>query len=184
MNVDLKNTPSLLDRIGKDVAGAGMRACFSTALRLVGVIVNELIPAEHPAPVDTRAYAAAWEASRVPDGAVVSNSMPYAGVIEGGARAENIKIGRKMISALTEWVRRKGIVSKKRDVPVGNRKLKSKAEYGSDVTSAAWAIATAMKKRGIFNRNGSKGLGIAEKATKRAPDIFKEELARELEGKA
>jgi hypothetical protein len=143
---------------------ASERALYSTALRLVQLITTEIIPKENPQPVDRGAYRAAWKVTKLSNGAEITNSLPYASIIEYGARAENIKPGRKMIEALTEWVQRKGIAG---------------PEPG-DAMRMAWAIAQAMTKRGIFNRGGDTGLRVLEKALKRLQPILDEEYAREL----
>ncbi len=85
-----------------------------------------------------------------------------AGIIEDGARAENIKVGKIMIDALEAWVKRKGI---------------GKGEM--EPRQIAWAIAISMKKRGIFN--GGKGLKILAKAVVGIDRWFAEELKREIE---
>jgi hypothetical protein len=138
------------------------RASLATAARMVSVIQNEVIPQEDPQPVDRGIYRAAWQYEPTENGADVWNSLPYAPIIEFGARASKIKIGRAMIAALTEWVMRKGLAR-------GN---KQKPEQ------VAWAIAVAMKRRGIF-KEGT-GLHIAEKAQERAQPLILEEFAREL----
>jgi hypothetical protein len=88
--------------------------------------------------------------------------MPYAAIIEYGARGENIKIGRKMIEALAAWAKRHGMVG---------------PEPGDD-TRVAWGIATNLAKRGIFNEG--KGLRILEKSLKKLQPILDEEYAREI----
>lgn len=142
---------------------ATRRGLVSAAMRLVGVIQNELIPAENPPPINMRAYTAAWIARASEMGMDVVNTIPYAAIIEFGARAENIKVGREMIDALAKWAQQKGI-----------------ATDDADARQAAWAIATSMTRKGIFNRGGSQGLRIAEKAGARAPAIASEEIRREI----
>lgn len=156
------------------------RGLLSAGMRLIGIIQNEIIPAEMPPPVNNRHYAAGWIIDPRDNGDVhVKNTMPYAIIIEKGARAENIKIGRAMIDALTEWVITRGLV------PPARTKSQ-KAQQVSDAQQIAWAIAMSMKGtvnkqgKGIFNRNGQQGLRIAEKAGKRAPAIVDKEVAREV----
>ncbi len=152
---------------------AGVRnGMLSGGQRLVGIIQNELIPAEDPPPIDQRAYVAGWHAEPLDEGAVVYNDVPYAGVIEHGVRGENVKIGRAMISALAEWVVRKGFLGK------GPGSIGARAQE-DEAQDAAWAIAKSMQKRGIFNRE-SEGLQIARKAELRAPKIVAEEVAAEI----
>lgn len=144
-------------------AHGAKRGLLSAAFRGLGVIQNELIPQEDPQPVDVGAYRAGWQVDAHDDGVDLVNTLPYAPVIEYGARAENIKVGRKMIDALEAWVVRKGIVG------------------GAEARSAAWAIAKAMQVRGIFNRHeGQGGLRIGEKAVKRIREFLPEEIRREM----
>jgi hypothetical protein len=147
------------------------RAILATAFRVVERITTVIIPKEPRQPVDRGAFRAAWRAKKDPDGAIVTNSMPYASVIEYGARAENIKISRAMIMALAAWVLRKGLVKKGKGA-AGKQKASEEAE------GVAWAIARSMKKKGIFD--GGKGLRILEKAMVGLEKYFAEELAREL----
>jgi hypothetical protein len=148
-----------LDKVTRQ---AGERAMLSTALRLVQIITTEIMPAEQRPPVDRGAYRAAWRAKKIQGGAEIVNTLPYAAVIEYGAKAENVKVGRAMIEALTEWVRRKGLAG---------------PEPG-DASRMAWAIATNMQKHGIYN--GGKGLRILEQALKRLQPVLDEEYAREV----
>lgn len=149
--------------------GAVKRGIASAAFRTLGIIVNELIPNEKLPPIFDGAYRAAWRVELTEKGADVVNSIPYASVIEWGAKEENIKIGRAMIETLTEWARRK----------LGAEKPES----------VAWAIAKSMQgfgerrpgfQSGIFNRDGKQGLRIGERAAARVKDFIKEEIQREM----
>lgn len=147
---------------------AAEKGLYSAGLRLVEHITTEIIPQTNPEPVDRGMYRAGWRATRLPgEGCLVSNTLPYAPIIEYGARGANIKIGRKMIDALAKWVMRKGLT--------GNTKGKARADEARQI---AWAIAMSMKRTGIFN--GGKGLRVLERASKRIPAFMKEEIAREL----
>lgn len=148
------------------------RGIVSTAFRTLGVIQNELLPAVDRPPIDTGAYRAGWKVETTDRGADIVNTLPYAPVIEYGARPENVKIGRAMIQALAEWARRKGFDAGGK-VPKGGDP--DKAYEG-----VAWAIAVAMKKRGIFVRNQVSGLRVAEKAVKALRGFLQEECAREI----
>lgn len=158
---------------------AVQRGFLSAGIRLLGVIQNEIIPAEKPPPIFDRVYAQSWRVEPTDRGVDLVNDLPYASVIERGARAENIKIGRKMIEALAEWVRRKGLTGH----PPGER---HSPEAVADARQIAWAIARAMQGtntkpgKGIFNRDGTQGLHIADKAARRAPEIVEQEVVREL----
>ncbi len=170
---DLEQSDEVAKYLSKVLGQALRNASLATANRVVGAIQNEIIPEEDPEPVDRGFYRAGWRAEPTPDGADVFNTMPYASIIERGARAENIKVGRKMIQALAEWVQRKGILK----VAPG-REGKISAQQNAE--RIAWAIATSMKTRGIFNRDGQKGLRIAEKATRYVRPYILEETKREI----
>jgi hypothetical protein len=142
---------------------------LSAGYRLLGVIVNEIIPAEKQPPIFDGAYRAAWKVEPTDQGADVYNDMPYAGVIEEGARAENVKPGRAMIDALTEWARRKGLTGHARED-------RASPEARTQARSIAWAIARSMQQKGIFNREGEMGLHIARKGMARAADFVEEEV--------
>jgi len=167
---------------------SAMAGALSAALQLVGVIQNDLIPGERFPPVFDSAYRNSWQPRATQSGAEVTNTAPHAPVIEWGARQENIKIGRAMIDALADWARRKGIAG----ASLGKTGKAARANTPDVVVASrqmAWAIARAMQgygarqsgfDRGIFNRDGKKGLRIAERASKRAPAILVKEILAEL----
>lgn len=159
-------------KLDKKMREAAERGLLSAAVRLQGHVVNVVIPAEKRIPVDRGVYRAGWRVRRIPGGALLYNAVPYASIVEHGARASNIKIGRKMIEALTEWVRRKGIGG---GTAKSGRPRKLSLD---DARPIAWAIATSMKKRGIFN--DGKGLGILAKANRMVSGFVDEEVKREL----
>lgn len=156
------------------VRGA-MRGVLSTAMRTVEVITTELIPAENPPPVFMRAYAAGWRAEQTKTGADIVNTVPYAAIIEYGARPENIKVGKTMIDALSKWVLIKGLVGKP-----GKSGSTRRATQEVEARNVAWAIAMHMKKVGIFNREGNQGLRIGEKALARARTFVGTEIVGEI----
>lgn len=189
----IEQAGELADFLQEEIREAAERALLATAMRVVAEIVNVVIPAQPRQPVDRGAYRAGWHARKTDGGALITNSLPYASIIEFGARAENIKIGRKMIEALTAWILRKGLVKK------GGSDDASKKKATDEATAMAWAIAKAMKKRGIFNPPsppprrglggvvqrlfGSKpkgGLRVLEQAMEKADEFFEAELRREL----
>lgn len=134
---------------------AALRGLRSAAMRGVQLVVAEIIPSRTPQPVDRGVYRAGWRWEPTPEGAVVENLEPHAAVVERGARSTNVKPGRQMIAALQEWARRKGL---------------------EDPESAAWAIARAMQRRGIFGD----GLRVLAELNERLPAIVEEEVGREL----
>ena len=159
--IDIQQAPAWVTKLGIDIRAAALRGLLSAALRTKNHIVTEIIPQEPRVPEDRKTYTNAWQVEKLPNGALVYNSAPHAPLIEYGVRAENVKIGRLMIEALTAWVARKGLASK-----------------GDEATSMAWAIAKSMQKKGIFN--GGKGLGIMKKAQRQIPDFIEEEIIREI----
>lgn len=169
---DISQRAELAKVVAAEVQKKARLGAYSAALRLLGHIKAVVIPATpsevtgaHP-PVDRGLYRAAWATTRTDGGGDVYNPLPYAPIIEWGARAANIKIGKVMIDALTEWVLRKGLVSGK------------SKDAASEARGVAFAIANAMRKRGIFD--GGKGLRVMERAMKKAPQFVREEIAREL----
>lgn len=114
------------------------------AVRVQGIILNEVIPAEERQPVDRGAYRAGFRVEPTDDGADIINTSPHAPFIEFGVRAENVKTGPAMVKALEEWVVRKGIATRE------------------EAASVAYAIAVSMKRKGIFAKG--KGLRIMAKA--------------------
>ena len=172
IRVEIKDSRVVTDAVREAVRRAGRLGTLSAAARLVQVIKSRLIPAEDPPPVDQRAYSNAWDFEPTATGARVYNDSPHAPVIEYGARAENVKVGRAMIDALAEWAVRKGLVGRGR----GSIQARSAEQ---EAQSFAWAVATNMRKRGIFNR-GSEGLGIARKASALAPALVEQEIRAEL----
>lgn len=170
---EIKDVPGFERWLRRQLKKGARAGALSTAMRMINVITTEIIPAESPPPVFEGFYRAGWRSEPTEDGALVVNTVPYASVIEDGARAENIKVGRAMIEALTRWVIKKGLAGKATTA-------KKKAEQLTQATQIAWAIAMAMKQRGIFNR-GSKGLKIGWKGIQKAKKFVDEEMSREVE---
>lgn len=159
--ITLKQAAQKTEELGEKWRKAAIIGLQSAAARGVQDIITRIIPSRTPEPVDRGVYRAGWRFYPSPDGAVIENFEPHAVLIEDGVRAANVKIGKAMINALAEWVSRKGIAS------------------GEDAVSVAWAIAKAMKKRGIF---GKQGMGILRELVDRyLPGYVEEEVARELE---
>lgn len=155
---DISEAPALKEALKRAFDKAAKRGALAAGIKVVNHIQTVVIPGEPVPPVDRGIYRASWRATSAPYGADVANATSYAPIVEYGARAENIKPGRKMIDALSEWAHRKGI--------------------GDGSRNIAWAIARSMQKRGIFNRG--KGLRILEKALRLAPQFLRDEIAREL----
>jgi hypothetical protein len=160
---------------------------LSVAMRTVNVITTQIIPNEKPPPVDRAIFRAGFRVEKFDTGATVVNSVPWAVIVDQGVRGENVKIGRKMIDALAEWVLRKNIVwspsTNKLTIAAKPKNEAQKRTRESDARHLAWAIAMSMKKNGIFNRE-FRGLQISAKAAREAlkfaPKEIKAQIAREL----
>lgn len=193
---DISQYPEVARLVGAAVDKQVRRGALSAAHKLVSHIKSSVIPSTANevvggrTPVDRGLYRAAWVAQKTDRGADVYNSLPYAPIVEWGARAENIKIGKRMIDALTDWARRKGLVAKR--VAVAGKAAtgeggdftrvrwrgRTNVEMAEAARAVAWAIAIAMKKRGIFA--GGQGLRVLERARQKLPQFLQEEIAREI----
>jgi len=173
IRVEIKDAHLAVDAVADKIRLAKERGVLSAAQRLVQVIKAEIVPNQERPPVDQGAYLAGFDAEPTREGADVFNTAPHAPIIEYGARAENIKVGRKMIQALSEWVVRKGLLGR------GRGSVQERAQ-NDEAQRMAWAIAQSMKKRGIFNPNGQEGLRIMEQAARRLPRLLEEEINAEL----
>lgn len=187
--IPLERAGAWVSGVGKRMPEATKRGLFAAAHRLVGTLkVMDL-------PLDRGTARAGWKAERVERGAAVFNTVLQAVLMEGGVRADNVKVGRKMIDALTEWARRKGIGVRHENSAKVSRLPKKlggsgKAYWTKTVVkvkptdellrSVAWAIATKMKKTGIFEpqRGGLRPLAITTR--KYGPQYVREEVAREI----
>lgn len=167
----LDKMPGWLAEYGRTMRASAMAGLLSAAARGTAVIQTQIIPMRTPEPVDRGVYKAGWKFRPTADGAEIYNAEAVSVLIEEGVRAANVKPGREMISALTEWVIRKNLVSKR-----GN----SKATQQQMATSVAWAISRSMRKKGIFNRPGP-GLGIMRELVDRyIVDFVEEEVVAAL----
>lgn len=165
-----------LNQLSATMRDAAMRGLHSAALRTVQHIQIEIIPSITPEPVGRGAYKAGWHVEPLPNGYVVVNNLLQAVFIEHGVRAENVKIGRKLIDALTEWVRMKGIGATVKTTKGGLKKVVKATQ--EEARGIAWAIAKNMKKVGIFNKGN--GWNVLGRANKMAPQFIREEVAREM----
>lgn len=182
---DISEVGKATEYLGVNIEQAARHAVLSVAHKIISRIITVIIPAEPRQPVDRGAYRAAWKAKRTHEGAEVRNTMPYSAIIEHGARAENIKIGRKMIDALTDWVLRKGMVASAGKAPGAKASPARHAAHAVakvnarvEATKIAWAIAKGMKKKGIFN--GGEGLKILDRATDHLEQMYMDALSEEL----
>lgn len=82
---------------------AGIRAMRSSAMRLQGVVVEEIEATSPHPPVDTGELRQSVSYDRLPDGAAVSVDAPHAPFMEHGTRPHTPPLG-----PLLEWASRKG----------------------------------------------------------------------------
>ena len=164
--VAIEDMGKWLRRMSARIDLAARRGVHNAGLKGVQKIVSQIIPSRSPAPVDRGVYRAGWKVRVVSNGDVyVENAETHAAFIEYGVRPENVKVGRAMIEALTEWAMRKGI-----------------ADDEDEAKGIAFGIANRMKERGIFNRyQGGTGLHIlGELIDTHMPEMMREEIAREV----
>lgn len=155
---------------------AAVRGLQAAAHRTVREIQTRIIPEENPEPVDRGAYRAGFHVREEEDGALIENTVPHASFIERGVRGQNVKIGRAMIDALQAWVMRKGMIGK-----LARRGTRKRGAQENLARAIAWAIATSMTKKGIFNRDRRGGLRVMEKASRLIPRFIAEEIHAEIE---
>lgn len=172
----LREAAKIQGDMSKQVRQAGMRALQSAAYRVVER-VHGLIAAENPTPVDRGISRAGWRVVKVENGYAVVNDVPHTAFMEHGVPGASVKISRKMIDALTEWVLRKGIVGG----AAGGRKRSATKSQRKAARDAAWAIAVSLKKSGIFKQGA--GLKILERALKGIDRVIQGEFEREMASK-
>lgn len=141
------------------------------AVRGLNTVVTVIIPSRDPTPVDRGIYRAGYKVGMIPEGATVYNDSPAAAIIEGGVRASNIKIGRKLINALAQWIIRKGIVKR-------GKGAKGAADAITEARSIAWAIAKKAKAgKGFHNQRPGGGLQIQAQLNR---DFIKQYVREEV----
>lgn len=184
---DLADYEQFTKQLQFGLSNAARKGLLSAALRTANLIQTRIIPNTKPEPVDRGRYKAGWLVKKTSYGASLTNSVPYASMIELGVRAANVKPGRAMLKALAEWAQRKGlgktIVQPKAGKSLGKANAKAapvkwKKATDSAAMRIAWAIAMSMKRKGIFN--GGTGLLIFAQAEVEIPNIIREEVAREI----
>jgi hypothetical protein len=120
---------------------------------------------------DTGLLKNAW----IVTGSGVTNTAPHAGIIERGARPHSVN--REGIEALTEWVRRKGLVVhmvSSGPIPKVRKLTRKEASADKDVSAIVWAIVTHLKKQ------GQEGTFYIQKSLPRLNKILEEEVIEAL----
>lgn len=154
---DVKDAGAFQKYITEKTTNAATRGVLSAAMRTVSFIQTSVIPSAQPhMPIDRGIYRAGWQFESKEYGADVYNAVPYAPIIEDGARAENIKIGRAMIDALTDWVKRKGIGLDKK-VAIGAKGIAKAKAPKPPLEALVKKITKYLKK--AFKGGAQKGPG-------------------------
>lgn len=130
-----------------------VRGMHSSALRLEGLMVEEIDTAKPYPAVDTGGLRASIKTELGRDSATVYSDAPYAGAIEFGTRPF-----RPPLEPIAEWILRKKIATEM-----------------DDVQGIAFAIANKMSKEGIKPRHFTK------KAVARFLPFLKAEVEREID---
>jgi hypothetical protein len=174
--IDLKDAAGYFGDWAAKNQEAAVKGLRLAAVRCLGTIQAVIIPSRDPQPVDRGIYRAGWKVQSLPNGAEFYNDSPAAAIIEGGVRASNIKIGRKMLDALAQWAIRKGIVK------ISGRK-KSSPSIWDEAMGIAWAIAKKAKAgKGIHNQRSGGGLQIMAQCNHDFTHRYVvEEVTRQLE---
>ncbi len=185
MKVDIAQHPDLMKYIQLGLKKTIGIALVSSAQRIVQLINVEIIPSfDHP-PVDRGTYRAGWRVEAKPNVVHIVNTVKHSPFIEFGVRASNVKPGRAMVGALTQWVRRKGIGG---GVSKTGKPTKPSLDQAA---STAWAIAKSMAGyqakigwvpgTGIFKGNTAPGgFRVLERAMTKFTTFFEEEFKSAL----
>ena len=183
--VSLRDLGGYVSRIPKERHKAAVQAVRQTMHERGRVIVNEEVNTTKPRPpVDRRTYANSWFAMSIPDGGRLYSKDPKASIVERGRRP-GFGVGKEGIQALMGWVHRHGMDTTSvspREKLIRSRLLKNAAAQGAiamaragikarkarqaegAARSVAFAIAAAIKRRGLWQ---PKGLRVFERASKR-----------------
>lgn len=159
VRLTVKQFAAHLSRLGAGFQPAVVHALQSGALRAVPLLQQATAQAPPASDrgsvgaVNTGFYRTAWSARSRPDGAVIANAAPYAGVIEYGRRA-----GAKTppAEAIARWAQRKLGLSEE------------------EARAAAFPIARAIARRGLRERR------VLRSVLPDLPGILKEEIERAL----
>ncbi len=178
MKVDIREHAEFSKYLRAGLEKSVHKAILGTATRIVQHINADIIPNTQPfQPVDRGIYRAGFKVLRQgPKNVFIVNTVPHAKFIEFGVRPANVKIGRDMITALTSWVKRKGLGASS---SIKTKKVRKAST--SEATSMAWAIAMNMKKKGIFAGTGKgifghSGLQVLQRAMFKFDTFFRKEM--------
>ena len=179
-HVQLKDLGGYLSKIPRERHAAAVKAVRRTLRGQGRVIIREEINASKPIPFDRGEYTRSWEAIPIEDGGRIYSKSPYASVIDRGRRP-GFGVGKAGIQALMGWAQRHGMESAATIQRVSrhqmlqrmlgqrakNRKVDKREQGEASLRSVAFAIAAAIKRRGLGQ---PKGLRVFERASKRIVD--------------
>lgn len=171
------------EHIGHKLKVGLRRGGISAAMRTLQHIQAELIPKAMPhPPIDRGVYRAGWRVTGdlVTTPIIIENPVPYAAIIEYGARAENVKPGRKMLAALTEWVKRKGLTNAAFAARVKGASGGAKGEGAAKGAEKAKAAKKAQEAQRAGGREAAKDLLSPVMNTKTARQVAK--MLRAIKG--
>jgi hypothetical protein len=183
VSMSLKDGSAWVRGLANNLPTAAKRGLYSAGLRIMADLQND-----NSLPRDRGTYRAGWRCDPTDQGAEVHNVAMHGLFIEESVRSENVKIGRRMIDALAEWAKRKGLgVTYKAIAPgkkggawvSGKGYVKAIKATKDELRAIAWAIAISIKRRGLFNAPiGLKPLANAFKLNGRR--YAEEEVKREV----
>jgi hypothetical protein len=180
LEITLQDLDPTLHKIALLCDTGARRGIRSAAMRTKQYIITDLIPKEPRPPVDRRQYEAGWKLTPIPDGMLLSNSVPHASLVEYGVKNTRVRISRMMIQNLMAWAKRKGIGEKVKKYRSREGEAKQRVVKATEakLRRIAFGIAIGMKRYGIFNHG--KGLQIFKRAVDKAPQFIIEEVTREI----
>ncbi len=162
--VPLSKASAQFEGLKEEMKAAAWQGLVAAGARGLQTLLIEIIPKRSPQPVDRGVFRAGWKLRIGSDYVEIYNDELEAEFIENGVRASNVKIGARMIAALAEWSIRKGVTSSPKEA-----------------IGFAWAVAKAMQKKGIFNRDGKSGLGILRELVEwHLDNIIEQEVLKAL----
>jgi hypothetical protein len=180
-HVQLRDLGGYISKIPRERHKAAVQAVRRTLRGQGRVIVREEINATQPRPpFDRGEYTRSWSAVPIEDGGRIYSTSPYASVIDRGRRP-GFGVGKAGIQALMGWAQRHGLESAPTIQRVSqrqmlqrmlgqrakNRKADKREQGEASLRSVAFAIAAAIKRRGLWQ---PKGLRVFERASKRIVD--------------
>jgi len=157
-HVTVDQFAKILGRLDSKIERAIVRGLQSAAMRLQGLVVNEIDSAEPFPAVDRGELRNSTKFDRLPLGAILSMTAPHAGIIEYGTRPFF-----PPIEPLARWALRKGL-----------------ADDEEEAEEIAWSIARHISQMGIEPR----GYFIKAVMSLKHDGILREEIKRELDALA